>query len=118
MKNLLADPVIRNAVAQNHLVDNMCAMHAERILPRKKWVEMSSNDRKACIRYLVNQAVSEKDLEAEFAKMGCTNLMIRWTELHPNGEVKTMMQTIARASGGMVSKSGAIVLIATEDGIF
>jgi len=115
MSDVLSSKAVQGAVANEQWKDEMVAGVAEWLMTNKSWVEMTKDERKACIRTSVSQVESEDELRERLAELGVEGFIINWHLSEPGDETGQEARMLVKALGGLVAKNGALVMIMTPD---
>ena len=119
MVEILNNPAIKNAVKFEQHKDGMIGKLAEVLMSTKTWHNMNADERRMCIRHIVNQAESEDDLRQRLRnELGLSCCAINWYLPAPGDKVGEEARMLVKALGGLVAKNGALVMIMTFDGSF
>ena len=119
MVEILNNPHIRAAVAHETAKDKLVGDMAEQILSAKTWRDMTKNERKICVRYIVSQVESEAELRERLTKeLNFGYCAINWHLSDAGDKTGDEARALVKALGGLVSKNGALVQIMTADEMF
>lgn len=119
MVEILNNPTIKNAVKFEQYKDEMIGTLTEVLMSTKTWHNMNADERRMCIRHIVNQVESKDDLQQRLRnELGLGCCAINWHLPVPGDKTDEEARMLVKALGGLVAKNGALVMIMTFDGSF
>lgn len=113
MIDVLNSPDVQAAVRLEKGKDALRAQLANLLTSTKTWETMNEKERKVCVQSIVSQVESELELSRRLNEIGCTDCAINWRDVDPNDQTGLEAQALVKALGGLVSKSGALVMVMT-----
>lgn len=118
MVEVLNNPDIQRAVKAQESKDGLRAALAESLMSTKTWADMDERERKVCKFALVSDSETEDELRAKLTSIGIDYFEISWHQVDENDKTDLEARMFVKALGGLVSKSGALVMIMTMDDAF
>lgn len=118
MVEILGNPAIKSEVARRQVLVALAAGPVEHLIDTVPWDNMTSDQRKMCIIYTVSQVESQEELERRLENDFGIYACIDWHQPDPNDQHDMEAKMLVQALGGLISKSGAMVMIMTHDGSF
>lgn len=119
MTGILNNPHVRAAVAHETAKDKLVGDMAEQLMSAKVWRDMSKNERKICVRYIVSQVESEDELRERLTdELNIGYCAISWHLSGDGDKTGDEARALVKAMGGLVAKNGALVQIMTVDDMF
>jgi len=118
MSDILNDPIIRSAVNFEKNKDALREQLSSLLTSTETWKTMNASQREVCVHNAVNQSESELELSRRLNDLGCTDHTINWCDVDPNDQTALEAQAMVKALGGLVSKSGSLVMIMTHEDMF
>ena len=118
MVDILNNPAIRAAVQFETQKDRLIADLAEQLISTKTWGTMNTDERWTCLRYIVSQVSTEEELRDRLrSELSLGYVAFEWHLSSPDDETGNEARMLVKSLGGLVTKSGALVMIMTSDGI-
>jgi hypothetical protein len=119
-KDILNDPAVQGLMGWQAAMDTLVTVSAVRLLDLKDWLSMDASERDICIRHIVGTVESEAELRERLDALGVGTYTIEWVVAGSDSEetevlMKTLMKTLRKSLGMLVSKNGALVKITTPD---
>ena len=115
MVDILGSEAVHAAIEHERLKDEFSAEIAEQLMTDKTWVDMSTNERGVCVRFIVSQVESEEKLRERLTELGAKYFSIQWSLSEPGDQTGQEARMLVKALGGLVAKNGALVMIMTPD---
>lgn len=118
MVEILGNPAIESAVAHQQTLIALAARPVEYLIDTVPWKDMTPDQRKMCIVYSVSQVESQEELERRLERDFGISACVSWHQPDPNDRSDMEAKMLVQALGGLISKSGAMVMIMTHYGSF
>ncbi|MCX6715124.1 MAG: hypothetical protein NTX72_04895 [Candidatus Uhrbacteria bacterium] len=118
MVAVLQNPVIKRVVNRSRSRDTLTQLMGKHLIlnMRKTYETMTQTERQICVRAIVTQVESEKELAHYLALvLGVNDFHIRWHLAEPDDVPGQEARMLVEALGGLVSKNGALVMIYIHD---
>ncbi len=113
---VLNNPDLKLAVLFEETRSRLESNLAEQLMGTKTWATMNKNERDKCLKHVVSQVESEQELTDRLrTDFGITYAAIAWEQPAPDDKTGQEALMFVRALGGLVSRSGAMVMIMTDD---
>ena len=119
MTEILNDPHVKRAVANELVRDEVAGVIADQLMSTKTWWDMTADEHKICPRAIVSPVESEEELEGRLrADLGLKLFATHWYLPEPGDKKGDEARILVKAMGGLVSKNGALVMIRTSEDTF
>ncbi len=119
MVEILENPTIQAAVRAEQFKDGLRAILANSLMSTKTWSDMNKDERMCCVQHVVGQSETEAELQQKLSEeLGAGYCAIDWNDVDPSDKTALEAQALVKALGGLISKSGALVMIMTPDDMF
>jgi hypothetical protein len=116
MVEILNNPDMQMAAQAADSKSGLRAKLADLLMSTKTWSDMTANERKCCVHHVVSQSMTEDELREKLTEeLGVGYCAIEWGDVDPNDKTSREAQMIVKALGGMISMSGAMVMIMTAE---
>ena len=113
--DILNNPTFQMAAKAQEMKGVMRAQIADVLISTKVWGNMTKQERKLCIDYLIGESESEDDLRRRLAEIGTGYVAVNWQNVDAANKTSLEAQMLVRALGGPIANNGAMVIVNTMD---
>lgn len=115
MQDVLTNPTVQGAVAYQTSLDPLVRATADSLMSHTTWGDMNPEQRKLCLRAIVLECSTENELRRRLhTDLGLDHPHIAWEDISPDDVTGQEARAFVKALGGLVSKSGALVMISAD----